>query len=291
MATTKREQLELQAAREASLIERLNATFAAEMGDVLKLANVRVRQLLRTLRANKGRLVATKATLGRVLGLRRDIIRVLDDAGYPEIAEVLTDVPLDELTRLVLRGNSIAQAAADLSKTDLAAIAAFKTVRFEELMRLEADVALQVQRIVLDGTLGLRPVPDLVDDVAELFDVSHRRARTFYDTAISIYSRQVGQLNATGEPGELFYYAGPLDTKTRKFCLERVGKVFTREALETADNGQLPNPLLTGGGYNCRHQPKRVSKLDAELQELAKTGERAPHVQEILDELERQKAA
>jgi hypothetical protein len=287
MATTKTERLELQAAREASLIETLNARFAREMGDVLKLANARVRQLLRELREKDGRLVATKASLGRVLGLRRDLLRALEESGFAAVAETLTDGPLDELTRLVLRGNSIAQAAVDLSKTDLSAIAAFKTVRFDELMRLEADLAGQLQRVALDGTMGLRPVSHLVDDVADTFDTSLGRARTLYDTAISIYSRQVDQLHATGEADELFYYAGPLDTKTRPFCRARAGKVFTREALETADNGQLPNPLLTGGGFNCRHQPKRVSKLDAELLELAKTGERAPHVQEIFDDMEK----
>ena len=286
MATTKTERLELQAAREASLIETLNDRFAREMGDVLKLANARVRELLRELREQDGRLVATKASLGRVLGLRRDILRALDESGYAALAESLTDGPLDELTRTVLRGNSIAQAAADLSKTDLTAIAAFKTVRFDELMRLEADLAGQLQRIVLDGTLGLRPVPHLVDDVADLFDTSLARARSTYDTAISIYSRQVDQLHATGEPGELFYYAGPLDTKTRPFCRARVGKVFPREELENADNGQMPNPLLTGGGFNCRHMPKRVSKLDTELQELAETGDRAPHVQAIFNDME-----
>jgi hypothetical protein len=32
--------------------------------------------------------------------------------------------------------------------------------------------------------------------------------------------------------------------------------------------------MLTGGGYNCRHQFRRVSKLDVELLELMDTDER-----------------
>lgn len=285
MATTS-ERLELQAAREAALIERLNNRFAREMGEVLTLANAKLRTLVRELRTKEGRLIATKANLGRTLGLRRDIVRALESAGFAAVAEHVTDEPLDDLARLVLRGKSIAQTAFDLSKTDLTAIAAFKTVRFEELLDLSETLAKQLARTVLDGTIGLRPVDHLVQDLADVFDLSDRRARTLYDTAISIYSREVDQLHATGEPDELFYYAGPLDTKTRPFCRERVGKVFTRTELEEADNGQLPNPLLTGGGYNCRHQPKRVSKLDAELQELAGTDDRAPHVQEIFDEMD-----
>jgi hypothetical protein len=195
------------------------------------------------------------------------------------------------MTRLVLRGNSIARAAADLTKADLSAIEAFKTVRFEELLQLGRTAAVRLARLVLDGTLGAQPLDSLVDDVADLFDVTDAQARTLYDTAMAIYARQVDQLQATGEPDELFYYAGPLDTKTRPFCRERVGKVFTREQLETADNGQLPNPLLTGGGFNCRHQPKRVSKLDRELLDLFERGARAPYVEERLQALEREERA
>lgn len=287
MATTRTEQLELQVAREAALVEKLNDRFANEMRAVLKLANGRTREILRDLRAKDGRMVALKANLGRVLGLRRDIQRVLAEAGYADVVEAALDRPLDELARLVLRGNSIAQAAFSLSKADLGVLSAFKTIRFDELMKVEADTAIRLARVALDGTLGLQPVEHLVDDVAEEFDQSLKQARTTYDTAVSIYSRQVDQLHASGEPDELFYYAGPLDLKTRPFCRERVGKVFTRKELETADNKQLPNPLLTGGGYNCRHVAKRVSKLDQELIDLRKTGERAPHVQQFLDDLKR----
>lgn len=285
MAATRTERLELQVAREAALVEKLNDRFANEMREVLKLANGRTREILRELRKKDGRLVALKANLGRVLGLRRDIQTALQEAGYQAIAEAAVDKPLDELARLVLRGNSIAQAAFTLSKSDLNVLAAFKTIRFDELMRVEADTAIRLTRIALDGTLGLQPVENLVDDVADAFDQSLKQARTTYDTAVSIYGRQVDQLHATGEPEELFYYAGPIDTKTRPFCRERVGKVFTRQELESADNKQLPNPLLTGGGYNCRHVAKRVSKLDQELIDLRKTGERAPHVQQFLDQL------
>jgi hypothetical protein len=283
-------QIERQIARESALIDALNARFARELAEVLKFANVRARALVRELRTKDGRLVATKASLGRVLALRRDLVRVLEEAGFDALAESANDRPLDELARLVLRGNAIAEKAATFSAADLNLIAAFKTVRFQELLELGPAAAVRLARIVLDGTLGLQRVDDLVDDVADAFDVTARQARTLYDTALSIYSRQVDQLQTTGDPDELFYYAGPLDTKTRKFCRDRVGKVFTRAQLESADNGQLPNPLLTGGGYNCRHQPKRVSKIDTELLELFKTGGRAKYVEDRLRDLEREAA-
>lgn len=48
-------------------------------------------------------------------------------------------------------------------------------------------------------------------------------------------------------------YAGPLDAKTRPFCSALVGKAFSLEELEAANNGQIGSPITSGGGYNCRH--------------------------------------
>lgn len=274
-------------------MEALNGRFARELAQSLKLLNADARRLILTLRTESGRLVATKAQLGRVLALRRDLLDVLERSGFHALAEQVFDEPLDQMTRLVLKGSGIANAAAQLTTRDLSSIAAFKVVRFEELLQLGRTSAIRLARLVLDGTLGAQRVDALVEDVSDLLDVTDAQARTLYDTAVSIYARQVDQLQATGDPGELFYYAGPLDVKTRQFCRDRVGKVFTREQLETADNGQLPNPLLTGGGYNCRHQPKRVSAIDRELLDLFERGARAPYVEERLKALPplRRKAA
>jgi hypothetical protein len=103
------------------------------------------------------------------------------------------------------------------------------------------------------------------------------RARTLYDTAVSTFSRQVGLLHTTGEADELFYYAGPVD-RDASVLSERVGKVFSRAEIDQMDNGQLPDVLVTGGGYNCRHTFKAVSVLDDELRQLHETGGRLPHV-------------
>ena len=50
--------------------------------------------------------------------------------------------------------------------------------------------------------------------------------------------------------------------------------ISTRAAIEALDNGQLPNPFITGGGYNCRHSWLAVESQ--ELRDLANTGRKAP---------------
>ena len=147
-------------------------------------------------------------------------------------------------------------------------------------------MATTIWRTTVDGVLGLRPTVELVQDIADLLDISTKRARTVYDTAVSTFSRQVAQVGTTGEPSEPFIYVGPVDGKVREFCLDHVGKVYSRARIDDMDNGQLPNVFLTGGGYNCRHQWRRVSRLDTELLALVDTGEVEPGVKRRLDDSE-----
>lgn len=70
----------------------------------------------------------------------------------------------------------------------------------------------------------------------------------------------------------------------RPFCETWIGKVRTREAIAEIDNEQLPDSLVTGGGYNCRHRWARVSVLDDELIEIAGTNQRAPGIDALLKE-------
>lgn len=56
-----------------------------------------------------------------------------------------------------------------------------------------------------------------------------------------------------------FLYEGPLDEKTRPFCRERVGRVFTLKEIQAMDNEQGLPVITNLGGYNCRHQFKPVN--------------------------------
>jgi hypothetical protein len=99
--------------------------------------------------------------------------------------------------------------------------------------------------------------------------------QTLFDTQTSILGRQVEAL-ATERlgPDQAFLYTGPVDGRTRDWCLQRVGKVYTRREIEQMDNGQLPNAFVTGGGYNCRHS--FIAVASDELVSLAGMNVRAP---------------
>jgi hypothetical protein len=103
--------------------------------------------------------------------------------------------------------------------------------------------------------------------LADVLDHSEPQIRTLYDTSVSIFGRQVEALQAGDDPDTTFAFFGPVDEKTRDFCLEHVGKVYTRAEIDALDNGQIDNCFLTAGGFSCRHSWVEVSKF-SELQDL-----------------------
>ncbi len=257
------DRLQRAALDDAALIDALTDAFADELAQVIELAEAQIRRLVQAFEVETdGRIAATTQNLARAVQLREDLIAVLEKAGFHELAEAATDEPLDRLAKQVLAGTK-----APLTTFDVDALVAMKQIRFAELLRIGEDAAIGVWRATLDGVVGVRPVVDLVVDIADLLDVDMGHARQVYDTAVSTYSRQVGQIGTTGEGDELFAWVGPDDAKTREFCKGLIGQIHTRDEIDAMDNGQLPNVMLTGGGYNCRHQWRRVSPLDEELLE------------------------
>lgn len=274
------QQLQAAVVAEARLADRLTQAYARELEQTLILLNARIRRLIRALESDGRVLVSTRANLARALALRQGLKAAIEDAGVLDLSRAAIDAPLDQLSDLIL--SRVLGRAATVTPFDLDALAAFKDLRLAELLDVHQSAVATIQRTVLDGVLGARPIEDLIADIEDVLDATAADARTVYDTAVSTFSRQVDQLHTTGAPDELFVYLGPADFKTRPFCREHVGKVYQRHEIDDLDNGQLPNVLITGGGYNCRHAWKPVSILDDELLGLHRTGGRLAIVEDQL---------
>jgi hypothetical protein len=84
-------------------------------------------------------------------------------------------------------------------------------------------------------------------------------------TYVRTAAQRQAQLFMNYQAGEYdldrFMYAGPIDVKTREFCLRllREGKFYTKAEIEAMDNGQTNDVFTTCGGFNCRHKWVAVS--------------------------------
>ncbi len=243
--------LTAQARREKRLIDAITEDFAEDLDRVVTQINRQIRRLLARLDNSDGKLIAERASLGRALALRAEITTAMDAAGFGDLVTRAFD--LDDLAILTLKGNGIAARAARQTPIDPNIVTALQELREADLLAMGEQAADAFWRAALDGVIGSRDLADLVDDMADLADVTKRQARTLHDTAVSTYSRQVRQLGLPGEPDDRFLYMGPFDGRTRPFCRNLIGEVHTREEISRMSNGQIAGVLLTGGGYNCRH--------------------------------------
>jgi len=226
------------------------------------------------MRDSEGRRVSPK--------LRREIREVLQASGFDDLAVVATAAPFDEMEARVLAARKAAQASIGESQAARARLEALRLWHLDNLLTEGSVITRSLGDAVIRGRgLTMKGAAHEIDKILHHADA---RLQTLYDTAVSIYSRQVEGELAGDDPMTPFFYAHPVDFKTRPFCLQYAGKVLIRQEIDALDNGQLSNVFLTGGGFNCRGHWLQISSF-SELTALIGTDERAPEVSEEMAEL------
>lgn len=254
-------------ARFGLALDGLDEDFARSLTVVLRALQVRVNELVRQLEREGGRIVSTQVNLGLAQRAKQQLEQALVDAG----AERLVTEAYAALPSLV-QFTDISRAAQAFSAFDLATLEAYRTLKTMEMTGLFTDSAERAYTVILKGVMGAQSERELVAELMDVFDETQAHAQTLYETGMSEFVQTCTALHADGTPDEAFVYSGPIDGRIRPFCLARVGRVFTREAIDAMNNGQLNNTFLTRGGYNCRHQFRRVSQY-SDLKPLANTGQ------------------
>lgn len=236
--------------RIAQTADALSRAFATELARVLRDAERALRPVLRQALAGD-RTAQVIATRG--VALRRQLRTILTTAGYDGLVEASTTTAVARMSDAVL-GTRIGRAGVGLIRPNPDAIAALARLGEANLLSVGDDVAGALWRSVVQYLWTVRPAEDILADLSDVFAEEVSGLETLFDTQVSIFGRQVEALaTADAPPDQAFLFLGPVDGLTRPWCLAHVGRVYTRAAIEALDNGQLPNPFLTGGGYNCRH--------------------------------------
>lgn len=253
----------------ATIADSESARFARELGRVLAALERDLLALVQDVRGNKR---SALAKVGRLLQLRREVREALDRAGYRQlVARASIDV-VDGMASVAARSR-IAEAGARLGRVSPARLKTLADLLRADLFGIGEQMAHQVWRASVFAVYTNRPTSVLVGQLAEAIEKTRAQAQTLFDTQVSVIGREIVAQEET-EDGQAFLYVGPSDGVVRAWCLDHLGMVMTRDRIEALDNGQLPNPFITGGGYNCRHSWLAVS--DPDLVALANTGERAP---------------
>ena len=209
----------------------------------------------------------TQRDLGGLLALDA-AVRAFSASRALEVPSLPPSLVPERLRQLPL----VLEAALDPSEEFVArSIARAVSVPFDKLLGLSDARAGRVLALTVVKS-SFRMSAACLKVLCETAEGEAERLRAETETAASVLSRIAITSSATGRDHETFLYSGPIDGRLRPFCLERVGRVFSRKAIDAMDNGRLPNVYLTCGGHRCRHTWLPIPHGD-KYEELADTGQ------------------
>jgi len=260
-------------------------SFESNLREIVMRAQGRTIAILQgKLKMDDGVILATPGNMAQLRAANQLFLQQLEDAGYSRLAEAFVGefrgtLPFLRET-LELLGNQVGQKW-DLSLTQkdtglLAGVQANTVWALEDAMQAVSGQAIMRG---LFGVAGLR-FGSLVELLTDKLETSIGRARTVADTGMSTFYRTASSraydIIQKDVPGQVlrYRYSGPDDKLTRHYCEEMLARTkkkgLTREEIDQYPNGQLPNPFLTGGGFNCRHgYYLDVSEWESDVKEPA----------------------
>jgi len=252
----------------AALADTESARFSRELGRVLSALERDLLGLVAGVRAGKRGVLAR---VGRLLKLRTEIRQALEASGY---SVLVTRASIDAVDRMATtaRGRIVTQSAA-MGRVSPERLRVLAELMRADLLGVGEALAHQVWRSAMLSIYTDRPVSEIVGALAKAIEKSRAQAQTLFDTQVSMVGRQIVAAEPKESETQAYLYVGPVDGIVREWCLEQLGMVRTQPKIEALDNGQLPNPFITAGGYSCRHSWMAVA--DPELKALADTGQRA----------------
>ena len=250
-------------------VNSLVAQFQSELEGVIESAKAKTIALLqRYLAINDDGTIPRTDQNARVLRqVDSFITESLQRAGYDQVIEEFVKTFPGQLPFITQMLELISERLKvpldmELTRRDRAALNAVQATTWENLRTVVDATAAQAKRRAL-MSVGALEFRDLVEFVSGAFNRTVAEATTLAATSQSMFFRTAASRaydlvqDRVGERLK-FRYEGPRDKLTRPFCERMLDRTrengLTREEIEQLDNGQLPNPFITGGGYNCRHQ-------------------------------------
>jgi hypothetical protein len=184
--------------------------------------------------------------------LQAQIPDQLGRLGYAQLVRDTTRQYLDSITAV----------QEQLDSTGLA-----RELTHEEQANVRTMQQVDHDRLLLLGTIAATSViGGLV--LARITEQPKNQVKPIIEKPLLAFCGSAGQMVATGlytaerySSWQMFsgvvgrfLYTGPADPKNRAFCMQHVGKTYTKEQILNMSNDQGTVVWLTCGGYKCRHR-------------------------------------
>ena len=147
----------------------------------------------------------------------------------------------------------------------------YKENQVQHILRASDEIAKTITDASLRYGIGEQKIATIISDLEKTVETVGRRIVTEAYTGANIYDRTVKYMQFTNANIELYFYDGPLDSKTRDVCQATLNDPRQATGWRLIDVQSSQTPFSTCGGYNCRHEwLPFVPGLNEEIEAMAK---------------------
>jgi len=162
--------------------------------------------------------------------------------------------------------------ATDLSFKDLEILKKLQELDLAALYSQGEALDNAIKKALVNGIASGSNYDDMIGNISdtllgagETTGMLAKYADTYLRTSLFGLSRMVDKEIYEKAGGYSKYlYVGPIDKRTREFCIEHVGNSYTEAEIEQFpnENDSGLDPWFSPGGWNCRHRLIPVDSID-----------------------------
>jgi len=215
-------------------------------------------------KTSDGKLIGPRVNLKLANKIHTQLTKMFDETYGRAAREVVRG--FTPAAKYIQREFKSLDLAADFTSVDKDMIKTLKRSTWGTFNQFGLNTQEQLVDSMYRNIVGKAPFSQLVVEFQGLLS-GHRDARgrpmstyakLYANDAIMNFHNSVHMKKAEDLGIKYFLYYGDIIATSRDFCIDRVGKVFTKEVIDSWNDiswGGKSGPAFTNrGGYNCRHR-------------------------------------
>ena len=185
-------------------------------------------------------------------GTAATLIEILDQFDFKEIVKIKAQNILAGYNQAHNQVLADMKVFGEVTEETLRALTNFSTSTFTDKLD---DMANVMKSEIIKGVLGAGTETSILQAIQSQSGLSSTQMRTLVTTGLNDYSRSVNKVMMDTLPAKTKYqYVGALDDRTRDECIDMIdgGELTEQEIIDNYSG--YGDVLISGGGFNCRHQ-------------------------------------
>lgn len=246
------------------LLARQNSHINRVETSLVRLQKNILNQLTKLKTAKGGKLEGIRVNLKQSQKIHKRIEQLFEQDFTDEMKSMIKD--FSSVNKSIARSYKNLGEAADFTDIDRSAMRVLRDGVYRDYVSVSGRKKQQIIQSVYDLIIGGGDFDDVVTAVQSALTGTNRagavgrnllaEARTLARDSIMQYHQEVNNLINDEIEIKHFLYVGDIMATTRDFCRRRVGRVYTRDQIDswTFKWAGKSGPAYTHrGGYNCRH--------------------------------------